>query len=105
MWHNPFPLPPPFRVILSVVPLTAQILVILGTLGYAEEEFLSSCLKLFVIILFCFIGVVCICGGGPASGDYNTYLGGRYWRDPGAFANGFKGVCAVFVTAAFSFAG
>lgn len=27
------------------------------------------------------------------------------WQDPGAFANGFKGVCAVFVTAAFSFAG
>jgi amino acid transporter len=27
------------------------------------------------------------------------------WQSPGAFANGFKGVCAVFVTAAFSFAG
>jgi hypothetical protein len=29
----------------------------------------------------------------------------RYWHDPGALANGFKGVCAVFVTAAFSFSG
>ena len=27
------------------------------------------------------------------------------WRDPGAFAAGFKGVCSVFVTAAFAFAG
>ena len=25
--------------------------------------------------------------------------------DPGAFHNGFKGLCSVFVTAAFSFAG
>lgn len=33
------------------------------------------------------------------------YVGGRYYQNPGAFANGFKGVCSVFVTAAFSFAG
>jgi len=78
---------------------------VFGTLGYAEEEFWSSCLKLFVIVLFIFIGIVCICGGGPAGGDYDSYVGGRYWQDPGAFANGFKGVCSVFVTAAFSFAG
>jgi len=76
-----------------------------GTLGYAEEEFWSSCLKLFVVVMFIFIGIVCICGGGPSGGDYGTYVGGRYWQNPGAFANGFKGVCAMFVTAAFSFAG
>jgi amino acid transporter len=77
----------------------------LGTLGYAEEEFWSSCLKLAVVIMFILIGIVCICGGGPASGEYGSYVGGRYWQNPGAFANGFKGVCAMFVTAAFSFAG
>lgn len=27
------------------------------------------------------------------------------WYDPGAFKNGFKGVCTVFVTAAFAFSG
>lgn len=41
------------------------------------------------------------CGGGPDGG----YIGGRYWKDPGAFHNGFKGLCSVFVTAAFAFAG
>lgn len=46
---------------------------------------------------------VCICGGGPSDGAYSSYSGGALWNDPGAFANGFKGVCAVFVTAAFSF--
>ena len=76
-----------------------------GTLGYAEEEFWSSVLKLAVVVMFIFIGIVCICGGGPSGGDYGTYVGGRYWQKPGAFANGFKGVCAMFVTAAFSFAG
>lgn len=43
------------------------------------------------------------CGGGPSGSPYESYLGGKYFQDPGAFANGFKGVCAVFVTAAFSF--
>ena len=76
-----------------------------GTLGYAEEEFWSSCLKLAVIILFIFIGIVCICGGGPSSGEFGSYVGGKNFHDPGSLANGFKGVCAVFVTAAFSFAG
>ncbi|ORY78861.1 amino-acid permease inda1 [Leucosporidium creatinivorum] len=80
---------------------------IFGTLGFAEEEFWSSCLKLFVVVMFIFIGIVMNVGGGPDSGDgsYTSYVGGRYWRDPGPLANGFKGVCAVFVTAAFSFAG
>lgn len=53
-------------------------------------------------MIFCSI---CICGGGPSGSEYDSYLGGKHWSDPGAFANGFKGVCAVFVTAAFSFAG
>lgn len=78
---------------------------VFGALGYAEEEFWASALKLIVVIMFLVIAVVMNCGGGPAGGDYATYVGGRYWREPGALANGFKGVCAVFVTAAFSFAG
>ena len=47
------------------------------------------------------LGVVINCGGGPGSG----YIGGRYWVDPGAFKNGFKGFCNILVTAAFSFGG
>ncbi|BGP47346.1 Amino-acid permease inda1 [Rhodotorula kratochvilovae] len=76
---------------------------VFGTLGYAEEEFWSSCLKLAVVVIFIIIGIVLNCGGGK--NEYSEYVGGRYWKDPGALANGFKGICAVFVTAAFSFAG
>jgi amino acid transporter len=41
------------------------------------------------------------CGGDPDGG----YIGGRYWHNPGAFNNGFKGLCSVFVNAAFAFTG
>ncbi|KAK1230652.1 Amino-acid permease inda1 [Marasmius sp. AFHP31] len=74
-----------------------------GTLGYAEEEFWGACLKLLVVVMFVIIGIVCLCGGGPSGGEFNHYIGGLRYQDPGAFAHGFKGVCAVFVTAAFAF--
>jgi len=32
-------------------------------------------------------------------------MGDKYWYNPGAFNNGFKGLCSVFITAAFSFSG
>lgn len=47
------------------------------------------------------LGIVLNCGGGPQGG----YIGGKYWHDPGAFRNGFKGLCSVFVNAAFAFSG
>lgn len=78
---------------------------IFGTLGYAEEEFWSSCFKLAAIIIFMIVAIVLICGGGPAGGQFDSYWGNRLWSDPGAFQNGFKGFCSVFVTAAFSYAG
>ncbi|KAF2749971.1 amino-acid permease inda1 [Sporormia fimetaria CBS 119925] len=76
-----------------------------GTLGYAEEEFWSSCLKLGATVVFMIISLILVLGGGPSSGRYTEYWGARYWYDPGAFKNGFKGFCGVFVTAAFSFSG
>ncbi|CAL3965624.1 hypothetical protein PZA11_002528 [Diplocarpon coronariae] len=77
----------------------------LGTLGYAEEEFWASCIKLATIIIFMVVALVLVLGGGPSDGRYDEYWGARLWHDPGPFRNGFKGFCGVFVTAAFSFAG
>ena len=76
-----------------------------GTLGYAEEEFWSSCIKLGATVVFMIIALVLVLGGGPSNGMYSEYWGARTWYSPGAFANGFKGFCTVFVTAAFSFSG
>lgn len=72
-----------------------------GVKGYGEAEFIFSFVKVLAVIGFIILGIILNCGGGPKGG----YIGGKYWHDPGAFSNGFKGVCAVFVTAAFSFAG
>ncbi|RFU27730.1 hypothetical protein B7463_g8606, partial [Scytalidium lignicola] len=74
-------------------------------LGYAEEEFWSSVLKLGAIVSFMIIALILVCGGGPSGGKYDEYWGARLWYDPGAFQNGFKGICSVFVTAAFAFSG
>ncbi len=78
---------------------------VFGVLGYGEEEFWSSALKLSAIVIFMIIGLVLVLGGGPSDGIYDSYWGARLWYDPGAFRNGFKGFCSVFVTAAFAFSG
>ena len=72
-----------------------------GVRGYGEAEFVFAIIKVAAIIGFIILGVILNCGGGPNGG----YIGGKYWYHPGAFHNGFKGLCSVFVTAAFSFAG
>jgi amino acid transporter len=78
---------------------------VFGVLGYAEEEFWSSVLKLAATVIFMVIALILVCGGGPSKGLYSEYWGARLWYDPGAFRNGFKGFCSVFVTAAFAFSG
>lgn len=90
---------------IAVFLIAIIILNMFGTMGYAEEEFWAACFKLTSISIFMIIALVLVCGGGPSSGSYSTYQGFKLWEDPGAFKNGFKGFCSVFVTAAFSFAG
>lgn len=45
------------------------IISVFGVLGYAEEEFWVSLLKLTTIIVFLFMGIIFVCGGGPADGE------------------------------------
>ncbi|KAI0165977.1 putative amino acid permease [Xylariaceae sp. FL1272] len=72
-----------------------------GIKGYGEAEFLFAIIKVIAVIAFILLGIVLNVGGVQGGG----YIGGLYWRDPGAFRNGFKGLCSVFVTAAFAFSG
>ena len=104
--------------------VTAICINLFGVRGYGEAEFVFAIIKVTACIGFIILGIVLNCGGGPHGG----YLGGRYWHAntvqpsyagyfdispppapgsivSGAFAAGFKGVCAIFVTAAFSFGG
>ncbi|PCH05908.1 Amino acid/polyamine transporter I [Penicillium occitanis (nom. inval.)] len=72
-----------------------------GVRGYGEAEFVFAIIKVTAVVGFIILGIVLNCGGGPQGG----YIGAHYWYDPGAFHNGFKGLCSVFVNAAFAFSG
>jgi yeast amino acid transporter len=94
-----------------------------GVRGYGEAEFVFAIIKVVAVIGFIILGIILNCGGGPEGG----YIGGRYWYPntvapsyagyhtsppqapgsilSGSFAASFKGLCSVFVTAAFTFGG
>lgn len=74
--------------------------------SFGEFEFILSMIKILAIIGFTILGIVLSSGGGPRGG----YIGFKYWNNPGAFVGHtsgtkFKGLCSVFVTAAFSYSG
>ena len=76
---------------------------VFGVRGYGEVEFVLSIIKIIACSGFIIMAIVIDCGGVPT--DNRGYIGARYWHNPGAFHNGFKGFCGVFTTASFSFAG
>ncbi|EME81927.1 uncharacterized protein MYCFIDRAFT_56514 [Pseudocercospora fijiensis CIRAD86] len=96
---------PNVAIWISLFMIIIVVISLFGVLGYAEEEFWVSLLKLSTIIVFMIMGIIFACGGGPSNGQYSEYWGARLWYNPGAFNNGFLGFCGVFVTAAFSFSG
>ena len=96
-WNSPIS-PAVWVAIFLVLVITINLF---GVKAYGEAEFFFSLIKIVAIIGFIILGIIINCGGGK-DGDY---IGGRYWHNPGAFNNGFKGLCSVFVTAAFAYAG
>lgn len=88
-------------IFVAVFWVTVFAITMMGVKWYGEAEFVFCLIKVITVIGFIILGVVLICGGGPSG----QFVGGKYWRNPGPFANGFKGVCSVFVTATFSFGG
>lgn len=76
-----------------------------GSAAYGEEEFWSSLIKIGTMIVFIIVAVLCVTGNGPSNGKFHVCQGARTWSDPGPFANGFKGVCSVLVTAAVALNG
>lgn len=70
-----------------------------GVRGYGEAEFVFAIIKVMAVVGWIILGIILNCGGGPGG----SYIGGKLWHgEPGAFKNGFKGLCSVFVTAAFA---
>ncbi|EEP75986.1 conserved hypothetical protein [Uncinocarpus reesii 1704] len=74
-----------------------------GIKGYGESEFILALIKVIACIGLIILGIIINVGGVPT--DTRGYIGGRYWHDPGAFRNGFKGFVSVLVAAAFAYGG
>lgn len=91
----------PKAVFVTIFLLVIAVINLFGAKAYGEAEFIFAIVKVTAIIGFILLGIVINIGGTPTEG----YIGGKYWQHPGAFHNGFKGLCSVFVTAAFAFAG
>lgn len=85
---------------IAVVYVVICLINLFGVKGYGEVEFVLSMIKVVAVIGFLILGICIICGVGQEG-----YIGGRYWHNPGSFNNGFKGICSVFISAAFSFGG
>ncbi|KAK6463937.1 histidine permease [Scheffersomyces coipomensis] len=74
---------------------------IFGVKGYGYGESMFSIIKVIGIAGFCIFAIIMIAGGAGDQG----YIGAHYWHNPGAFANGFRGVLNTLINAAFSFSG
>ena len=68
---------------------------------YGNAEVLISGLKVLSIIGFFFCAICINTGATPAG----VYFGAKTWSNPGAFNNGFPGLCSCFVNAGFAFSG
>ncbi|KAI9744809.1 MAG: glyceraldehyde-3-phosphate dehydrogenase 1 [Claussenomyces sp. TS43310] len=91
----------PHAIFVTIFLIAIVSINLVGVKGYGEAEFVFSIIKVIAVIGFILLGIVINCGGN----SYTGYIGGRYWQDPGAFRGGAKGLCSVFVTAAFAFGG
>ncbi|KAI0999384.1 putative amino-acid permease [Podosphaera aphanis] len=93
----------PVSVWITIFLLSICAVNIFGVKGYGDVELVLGIIKIIAIVGFIILGVIIDVGGVPT--DTRGYIGARYWHDPGAFRNGFKGFCSVFVSAAFAFGG
>lgn len=57
-------------------------------------------IKVLAILIFFIVAIIINVGG--IGGEY---IGGRYFHDPGAFADGISGVAKIFVVAGTLYAG
>ncbi|KAJ5962952.1 hypothetical protein N7501_007893 [Penicillium viridicatum] len=69
---------------------------------YGYIEYYMSFVKCVAVVLMIFFMFIMTSGGIPAT---NGPIEFRYWKNPGAFNNGIKGIAKAFVQAAFSFGG
>ena len=75
---------------------------LLGVNAFGEGEFWLALIKILGLVAFFLFSIVYVSGGVIGSSEV---LGFRYWRDPGAFSNGFRGVVSCFTFCSTFYAG
>lgn len=75
---------------------------LLGVEVFGEAEYILALFKLAGLAAFFLFSIIYASGGLVGQDEP---LGFRYWRDPGAFTNGFRGVASVFVFCSTFYAG
>lgn len=92
----------PKGTLIAIVLVAVFCINLFGVRAYGEFEFFATSIKIVSLVGFIIGGVVITCGGSPSG----HYLGAHNWHlEGGAFINGFKGFCSVFVFGAFAFGG
>ncbi|KAL5335907.1 amino acid permease/ SLC12A domain-containing protein [Aspergillus crustosus] len=95
----------------DALPLAVYITIFLATLAignvfhvrvYGYIEYYMSFIKCLAVVLMIFFMFIMTSGGIPATHGPIIF---SYWKSPGAFNNGIKGIAKSFVQAAFSFGG
>ncbi|KAF5093693.1 hypothetical protein D0Z03_002318 [Geotrichum reessii] len=94
----------------DVVPLWGWFLILwtafgafqmLGVESFGEAEFWLALIKIIGLFAYFFFAIIYSAGGVRGQPAF----GFRYWHDPGAFSNGFRGVASVFVYCSTYYAG
>ncbi|KAL4951019.1 amino acid permease/ SLC12A domain-containing protein [Aspergillus filifer] len=95
----------------NALPLAAYITIFLATMAIANmfhvriygyiEYYMSFIKCIAVVLMICFMFIMT--SGGIAATNGPIIF--SYWKNPGAFNNGIKGIAKSFVQAAFSFGG
>jgi amino acid transporter len=94
----------------DVVPLWGWFLILwfafgsfqmLGVESFGEAEFWLALIKIIGLFAYFFFAIIYSAGGVKGQPAF----GFRYWHNPGAFANGFRGVASVFVYCSTYYAG
>lgn len=86
-------------VFVAIFFVTIVLINLFGVKGYGNAEFVMNSIKLMMLTGFFIMGL-CIDLGASKQG----FIGGKYWRNPGAFTT-FKGLVTAFSTASFSMGG
>jgi amino acid transporter len=73
----------------------------LGVAAFGEAEYWLALFKIICLVTFYIFAIIYVSGGVKG----RSAFGFQYWNNPGAFADGFKGVANVFVFASTFYSG